>query len=237
MAFIYAHQLYFTGSIDLHSGSFTNASNPTQSTDLTNKRYVDTLVDTIISGSDRFIGLKDTISSFNQYRLLFETSGSINDSSNLTFNYNTNTFEVGGDIIIKPKSAGNYPRFYFYNSPSGSKFFLNTYASGDVSFKSGSSDILYLSSNFVRSTKNIEVTGSAHVQDGVYFGSSSRIYESQSGSLRTNDNFSISQALGLGSNNEVIFYYSSSGVSPNKTVFLLAQMENGDEVIVSSRIV
>jgi len=236
MAFIYAHQLYLSGSMDVHSGSFIGAIDPTQETELTNKRYVDALVDLVISGSDRFVGLKDTISSFSQYRLLYQSTGSVVDSANLLFNTD-NTFEVGGDIIIRPKSAGNYPKLYFYNTPSGSRFHIETYSSGDIAFKSGSSDVFYFGNSFIRSIKNFQVTGSAHFEKQLYVGTGSILYENTNEHLRTDTNFSVGQEFGIGLNDEVKFYYSSSGVSPTKTVFLLAKMENNEEVIVSSRII
>lgn len=52
--------------------------------------------------------------------------------------------------------------------------------------------------------------------------------------LTITGSLSLSNILYLGNNQ---FYYSGSGVSPNRVVGLYTRMETGEEVIVSSRIV
>jgi len=81
----------------LHDGIFENVGMPTGSYDSANKLYVDTLYHTAFSSSNSFVGLIDTPKSFNQGRILFESSASITDSSNLLFQ-NNNLLNVIGSI-------------------------------------------------------------------------------------------------------------------------------------------
>ncbi|MCK9273390.1 hypothetical protein M0P65_07680 [Candidatus Gracilibacteria bacterium] len=69
---------------------------PSESTDSANKQYVDHEVSTHITSSTSFIGLLDTPKIWNEGRILFEGTSSVEDSSNLTFS--SGLLNVIGDI-------------------------------------------------------------------------------------------------------------------------------------------
>ena len=120
-----------------------------------------------------------------------------------------------------------------------------TYNKDRILFE-GTSSVIDHSNFRFQNNDLLNVTGSAKFTDSIYLGlNSTRIFETSANVIKVDGSFTVAKIFKLEKitqpftmySSSVAMYYSASGASPNQTVGLYMKMENGDEVVVSSRIV
>jgi len=78
-------------------------------------KYTQAEVDALVSGTNEFTELTDTISSYNEGRLLFESSAAVVDSADLVFDTVSGTLEVSGSVVATREDAPVDERVPYWN--------------------------------------------------------------------------------------------------------------------------